>query len=49
MADFGFSMGSLTGLGTLPGFLPKTTDVYDPFASNLGNSNLPPNPCIVNG
>jgi len=45
MADFGFSMSSLTGLGLKVGYMPLITDVYNPFAVNFGNSNLPAIPC----
>jgi len=48
MADFGFTMGSLTGLGTKNGFMNRNTDKYNPYAPNLGNTALPPYPCELN-
>jgi len=40
MADFGFPIGSLFGLGLKSGVQYNSGDNYDPYSANFGNSNV---------
>ena len=40
MADFGFPLQMLFGLGLKEGYLPLNTDVYDPYSPTFGNSYI---------
>jgi len=40
MANFGFQIGSLFGMGLQTGYQPNSNDIYDPNSPYFGNSNL---------
>lgn len=46
--DFGFPPASLQFIANESLVVPKDTDVYNPTAANLGNTNLNPTDCNAN-